>query len=369
MRRFMRNPVTVLFVVVVLAATAFFTWQALSNNGRHVTAEFTRAVGVYEGSDVRVLGVKVGEITSVQPKGKIVKVGLRIDEDYPIPDDAKAIVIPPSIVADRYVQLAPAYTGGARLEGGTTLGPDRTVVPLELDEVYESLDEFAGALGEDESLGEAIATAKKNLKGNGKDLGETLDNLGEVSEVLNEHSDDIWGTVDNLAEFTKMLAESDAEVEVFNEQLAEVSTQLSDERGTLSKALRELSVALADIGRFVDKNADKLTKSVEKLSDLSGVFARQQESLINILDYAPVALTNLDLAYNSRSGTMDTRDDLLGPYDPAGFLCANIATAVALEDVPAACFDLADSLAEGGAEMPKELKSLVGKGESILGDT
>lgn len=365
MRKFMRNPVTVLFAVVILAATAFFTWQAVADGGRHITAEFTRAVGVYEGSDVRVLGVKVGEITSVKPKGKVVEVGLRVDQEYPIPADASAIVIPPSIVADRYVQLAPAYTGGAQLESGARLGPDRTVVPLELDEVYESLDEFAGALGEDESLGEAIETAKKNLKGNGKELGETLDNLGEVSETLNEHSDDLWGTVDNLAEFTEMLAESDAEVEVFNEQLADVSTQLSDERGTLSKALRELAVALADIGKFVEDNADKLTESVDKLSDLSGVFARQQESLINIFDYAPVALTNLDLAYNSRSGTLDTRDDLLGPYDPAGFLCAQIATAVALEDVPGACFQLADTLA-GTGELPKELEPLVGKGDSFL---
>lgn len=367
MRAFMRHPMTVLFAVVVLAATGFFTWQAMADPGRHVTAEFTRAVGVYEGSDVRVLGVKVGEITSVEPKGKVVEVGLLLDEDYPIPADAQAIVIPPSIVADRYVQLAPAYTGGARMENGSRLGPDRTVVPLELDEVYKSLDEFASALGDNESLGEAIETAKKNLEGNGKDLGEALENLGEVSQTLNEHSDDIWGTVDNLAEFTKMLAESDAEVEVFNEQLADVSTQLADERGTLSEALRELAVALADIGRFVENNADQLTTSVDKLSELSGVFARQQESLINILDYAPVALTNLDLAYNARSGTLDTRDDLLGPYDPAGFLCAQIATAVALEDVPEACFTLADTLAAGGGDLPKELQPLVGKGDKLLG--
>lgn len=366
MRRFMRHPVTVLFAVVVLAASGFFAWQALSGNGRHITAEFTRAVGVYEGSDVRVLGVSVGEITSVVPKGEIVEVGLLIDDDYPIPADARAIVIPPSIVADRYVQLAPAYSGGAQLAAGSRLGPDRTVVPLELDEVYESLDEFAEALGEDESLGEAIETAKKNLKGNGKDLGDALDNLGEVSEVLNNHSDDLWSTVDNLAEFTKMLAESDAEIEVFNEQLADVSTQLSDERGTLSKALKELAIALADIGRFVEDNADELTTSVDKLKDLSGVFARQQDALIKILDYAPVGLTNLDLAYNARSGTLDTRDDLLGPYDPAGFLCAQIATAVALEDIPAACFTLADTLAANGADMPSELEPLVGKGDSFL---
>ncbi|GAA4908214.1 virulence factor Mce-like protein [Stackebrandtia albiflava] len=363
-RSLLRHRWTVAAVVAVLLGSAFVAWQ-VTGGGRHVTAEFVRAVGVYVGSDVRVLGVKVGEITEVRPSGDVVEVEMVVESGYDIPADVTAIVIPPSVVADRYVQLSPPYTGGAVLPDGAVLEPANTVVPLELDEVYASLDEFAAALGEDGSLAELIATAKENLDGNGEALGQSLNDLADVAEVLDTHRDDLWTTVDNLAEFTDTLAQSDAQIQLFNEQLAEVSTQLADERDTLAEAVRQLTVALGDISGFIADNADALTANVEQLAELSGVFARQQEALITILDYAPVALTNLDLAYNARSGTLDTRDDLLGPYDPATFLCSQLTYAVGFEDIPAACFELADALAASDLEMPDELAALVGQSPAL----
>ena len=366
MRRFMRHRITITVAILILAGAGYFAWQQLGGRSQHITAQFTRAVGVYVGSDVRVLGVRIGSITEVTPAGDSVTVGMDIDEEYQIPADAKAVVIPPSIVSDRYVQLTPAYTGGKQMADGTRLGPDKTVVPLELDEVYASLDEFSAALGEDGSLADAIATARDNLEGNGGKLGDTLDSLSDVSDTLNAHSDDLWGTVDNLADFTEALANSDAEMQVFNDQLADVSTQLSDERDNLASALEKLTVALADVSDFIDDNGDQIVDSVDKLTTLSGVFAKQQEALITILDYAPVALSNLDLAYNSGSGTLDVRDDILGPHDPASFLCAQIVHVVGIADVPQECFDLADMLSGQNVEMPSELEDLVGQSHNFM---
>ncbi|CAM3453305.1 MCE family protein [Stackebrandtia soli] len=353
-----RVALAVLALVIAFAAVVFV--NPFAGPATTVTAEFTRAVGVYVGSDVRVLGVHVGTITAVEPTGETITVTMELEDGYPIPHDAEAIVIPPSIVADRYIQLAPAYTGGREIADGDHIGVERTVVPLELDEVYATLDELSAALGENGSLAELVETARANLEGNGADLATTLDSLADVAETLDEHGDDLWGTVDNLAEFTEALAASDAQVALFNEQLASVSTQLSDERDNLSTAVEQLTLALADVSRFVDDNAEILTENIDQLASLTDVFARQQEALITILDYAPVALTNLDLAYNARSGTLDTRDDVLGPYDPAGFLCSQLIHAVGIEEVPLACFDLADALAASGIEMPAELAALVG---------
>ena len=49
---------------------------------------------------------------------------------------------------------------------------------------------------------------------------------------------------------------------------------------------------------------------------------RQQQAIVDVLDVAPLALSNLNLAYNARSGTLDTRDDVMGPYDPASYVCS-----------------------------------------------
>nr|BFE53077.1 hypothetical protein GCM10017745_65040 [Saccharothrix mutabilis subsp. capreolus] len=101
-------------LALVLVAAAAVWWIFLRPADKHVTAYFTAAVGVYEGSDVRVLGVKVGEVVGVVPEGGSVRVELVIDHDVDVPADARAVVVSPNIVADRYVQLAPVYTGGRR---------------------------------------------------------------------------------------------------------------------------------------------------------------------------------------------------------------------------------------------------------------
>ena len=57
-----------------------------------ITAHFTRAVGLYPGSQVRVLGVPVGTVRSVTPEGTTVRVVLDVDADQKVPADAKAAV-------------------------------------------------------------------------------------------------------------------------------------------------------------------------------------------------------------------------------------------------------------------------------------
>ena len=77
--------------VVAVVAGAYAFWPR--NDRVRVTGEFTRAVGLFPGSDVRVLGVEVGEVTEVVPKGDKVLVSFEFDRKYSVPADAKAAAI------------------------------------------------------------------------------------------------------------------------------------------------------------------------------------------------------------------------------------------------------------------------------------
>ncbi len=112
-----------------------------------ITAYFDKSVGIYEGSDVRVLGVKVGSVDGVEPQGDQVKVDMRVDRGVDIPADAKAAQVTPSVVSDRYIQLAPAYTGGEKMASGAVISRDRTATPVEVDQLYASIEELSTALG------------------------------------------------------------------------------------------------------------------------------------------------------------------------------------------------------------------------------
>ena len=96
-------PLVVLAFVVAAAVSVFG-----GETRKTVVAHFPRAISVYEGSDVRVLGVPVGTVDTVEPTGTDVTVTMSYDDDVQLPADAKAVIIAPSLVGDRYVQLTPA---------------------------------------------------------------------------------------------------------------------------------------------------------------------------------------------------------------------------------------------------------------------
>lgn len=351
-------------LVVVLAAAAALVVPAAAAPQRHLVAHFTRAVGIHPGSDVRVLGVRIGEVVAVRPQGTTVRMELRYDARYDIPADATAVIVPPSLVSDRYVQLTPAYSGGARLADGAELPPSRTVAPMEIDDIYRALDEFNRALGPDGAnadgaLSKLLATGRANLAGNGQELHDTLDGLAEAMETLARGRQDLFGTVANLQRFTTALARSDQQVRAFNQRLAEVAEQLAAERDDLAAALRNLARALADVTAFVRENRAALASNVDALADVTNVLVRQQRAIIKILDVAPLALSNLNLAYNARSGTLDTRDNLLGPYDPAAYICAVLADLLPVPKIPKVCFDLARTLHLEKLPLPEELRGLL----------
>jgi len=360
----MRRAVAAFLAVAVAALVALAVWPR-SAPGRTLVAHFARAVGVHEGSDVRVLGVRIGTVTAVTPEGRTVRVAMRYEARYDIPAGASAVIVPPSVVSDRYVQLTPAYTSGERLPDGADLPVARTVVPLEIDDVYRALDEFNRAMGPggvnaNGAISDLVATGRANLAGNGENLHATLDGLSQALSTLAAGRQDLFGAIANLQRFTTMLAESDQQVRQFNAQLAEVAEQLGAERQELAAALHSLGIALAEITTFVKQNRAELKANVVALADLTGVLVRQQRAIIDVLDLAPLALSNLNLAYNARSGTLDTRDNAMGPYDPASYVCSLLVDLVPLAEVPKECVALAQTLGAGHLPLTDQLRRLLG---------
>jgi phospholipid/cholesterol/gamma-HCH transport system substrate-binding protein len=297
---------------------------------KHFSADFDRAVGVYVHSDVRVLGVKIGEVTKITPHGTKVHLDMTYDASYKIPKDAQAVLLAPSIVSDRYVQLTPVYTSGDTLPDGVNLGLDRTAQPVELDEIYRNLDGLNQALGPDGAnkngaLADLLKVGADNLNGNGAALNGSLTGLSKAVKTLADSRTDLFGTISNLQDFTTTIAQNDATVRAFNVHLATVAAQLNGERTDLALAVKQLSVALAEVASFVKENKDNLTANVTDLASVTKVLVNQKRALREFLDTAPTALSNLQLAYNSKSGTLDTRDNSGAQGGPLGIVCNLLA--------------------------------------------
>ncbi len=312
-----------LSVVVGLVVVAALGWVVLRPaGGMTVTAYFAEAVGVYEGSSVRILGVDVGEITEVVPEGDRVRIEVVIDPDVRIPEAASAAIVAPSLVSDRYVQFFPAYSGGPVLADAAELPLSRTATPVELDEIYRTLNDLNIALGPegantDGALSELIDVGAENLAGNGAALNATLVNFSRAIQTLSNGRGDLFDSLDNLSIFTTALAQSDAQVRAFNDNLASVSTQLAGESDDLARALSSLTTALSDVALFVQDNTEALAYNVNGLAQVTLVLAQQRDALASFLGVAPAALGNLANAYNANSGTLDTRNNFAQLTAPA----------------------------------------------------
>jgi virulence factor Mce-like protein len=302
-------------------------WTILKPVGQfRVTAYFDQAVGLYAGSDVRVLGLPIGTITKVVPEGDHVRVDMQIDDDYKIPAKAKAVILAPSLVSDRYVQFAPVYDGGATMKDGATVPLKDTATPVELDSVYGALDELGKALGpnganKDGALSDLIDVGAANLDGNGEQLNQTLTGFSQAVRTLADNRNDLFDSLDNLQTFTSALAQVDAQVGQFNQNLAAVATQLAGERDDLAQAIRLLNSALADVATFVQQNTALLTTNVNRLADVTLTLVQQRTALGQVLEVAPAALGNLAHAYNPDYGTLDTRDNSLGSTNADVVVC------------------------------------------------
>lgn len=310
------NPAIAAGLVIVLLIGAFLL--LLPGNGeKHVTAEFPRAISLYKGSDVKILGVSVGKVDSVDPAGTKVIVKFHYDGKYKVPATAKAAVISPSIVGDRFIQLTPVYTTGKVMADDAHLGIDRTATPLELDQIFGSITDLTTALGPEGAnkpgpsgsgaLTRLLDSTAKNFGGQGVQFNETLHNLSLLTKTLADNKDELFGTVSEVEKFTNTLAKNDDTVRRFNDSLASGAQLLADEREDLAAVLKNLSVAMTEVRSFVADNKSLLSSNIKELNQLSKVLVKNRSALDETLTDAPVALNNLFLAYNEKSGTLDTR--------------------------------------------------------------
>ncbi|TDO49345.1 phospholipid/cholesterol/gamma-HCH transport system substrate-binding protein [Kribbella sp. VKM Ac-2527] len=312
-------------VLVILAVSVVSLWPQPKRVT--ATAYFPRAVSVYPGSDVRILGIKVGEIESVTPAGRAVRVKFWWEAEHKVPADAKAVIASPSIVADRYIQLTPVYSKGDVMADGAEIPLARTAVPLELDQIYQSLNDLSVALGpkganDQGALSRLLDVSAANLNGQGAKLNQTITDVSTLTQTLSGNSKSLFSTIRQLQTFVSALAANDQLVKQFNTNFAATSTTLAGERKDLAAALNLLATALGEVATFVKDNRALVRTTVSSATQLSQILVKEKAAIAEVLETAPLGLGNLARVYNPQYGTLDQRVNMAQLDDPADFICS-----------------------------------------------
>jgi phospholipid/cholesterol/gamma-HCH transport system substrate-binding protein len=312
--RIPRNRLTavaaVVLVVLLLAGVAVIVRNTVFGP-RTITAYFTTTTAIYPSDEVRVSGVKVGNIKSIQPQGTQAKMTLEVDRDVPIPADAKAIIVASNLVSARYVQLSPAYRdSGPVMRDGAVIPVERTAVPVEWDEVKTQLMRLATDLGPKSgvsgtSVGRFIDSAANALDGgNGDKLRQTLGQLSGVARILANGSGNIVDIIKNLQTFVGALRDSNVQIVQFNDRLATLTSVVNDSKSDLDAALTDLSTAVGEVQRFISGTRNQTSEQIARLADVTQNLVDHHMALENILHGAPNALGNFFNDYNADTGTI-----------------------------------------------------------------
>ena len=318
----------VLALIQIIALIVLGWFVLRGSDERTVTAHFDRAIAVYPGTDLRVMGVQIGKVTSVAPEGNSVRVEMKYDGEYKLPADARAAVVTPTLVADRYVQVFPAYGGGPVMRDEADIPLNRTQTPVELDQMFKALDDLSTTLGPNASstrgsLAKLLESSSKALEGNGEIGSETIRNLSAAAETFARNRGPLFDNVRALAEITNTLADNDDTVQDFLKSLASVSDQLAGERDELETMLGSLAQVLGIVEDFIHENRAVLGDDIKRFASVLQRVDRQKDALGLVVQKGPLAMGNLAVAYEPSTRTFGSRVQVAPgiQFRPDQFLC------------------------------------------------
>jgi phospholipid/cholesterol/gamma-HCH transport system substrate-binding protein len=319
----------IVILALVVAYAGYYVYNKLTTNT--VVAEFAQTLALYPGDKVQIMGVRVGQIDAIEPAGDKMRVTFHYDSKYKVPANATASILNPSLVASRTIQLAPPYTGGPVMESGAVIPMDRTQVPVEYDELRDSINRILTDLGPTKEqpkgpFGDVIESFSDGLAGKGEQINKTLNGLSEALTTLNSGRGDFFGVIKSLALFVNALYQNDRQFVALNDNLAQFTNSFTNTDNEVSKALQDLNQLLTTTRGFLNQNASVLTKDVNNLADVTNAILQPEprnglETGLHV--YPNLAANIVNIAAPNAGGIVGL--PVINMYaNPMQFLCSAI---------------------------------------------
>ena len=266
-RKHLRDFIAVALLVLLAGFVSWYIVQqqrlrvpVLEEKPFEMKAEFETAQAVVpgQGQTIRVAGVRIGDVQSVEVEDGKGVVTFAIDRKFlPIYQDATILMRPTTGLKDMFFDLDPGTEESGEVEDGDTLPVANTAPDVNLDQILEGLDSDTQAY-----LRLLLVGGGKGLEGRGRDLGEVLGSLGPLNrdlERLNsmvaQRKENLARLVHNLNELTGAVGESEEDlaqlVDASNASLGAIASQDND----VQEAIRLLGPTLAESRRTLEQVA------------------------------------------------------------------------------------------------------------------
>ncbi|GAA4908220.1 phospholipid/cholesterol/gamma-HCH transport system substrate-binding protein [Stackebrandtia albiflava] len=284
-RNLKRTGAVTLVVALIALLGAFQLDDLLLLAGGHsYTAQLRDAAGLTPGTEVRVAGVKVGKVTTVELAGlgtrePHVAVDFRIEADVLMGDETRASVRLKTLLGQRYLSIEPAGSGSL---DGDVIPLSRTATPLD---VVDAVNNLAGTFDEidTDQLAEAMRTLSETFADTGDEFGDSLEGLSALSQTLASRDEELGDLLASARTVTDVLAERDDE---FARLVADGNLllgEVSDRKDAIRELLSTTVWLSEELQGLVDDQDDRLGPALDRLSEVVTLLQDNQENLEHTL--------------------------------------------------------------------------------------
>ncbi|MFH9268369.1 MULTISPECIES: MCE family protein [unclassified Streptomyces] len=279
-----RNPVAVALVgLLVLTLLGLAAWRADSlpfvEGGTSYSADFTESAGLADGDEVRIAGVKVGQVTGVSLDGAKVRVDFRVKNAW-IGDSSTVGIAVKTLLGDKYLAVDPL--GDAPQDPGSRITASRTTSPYDVTQAFNGLGETIGEI-DTEQLAKSFETISATFKDSPPHVRSAADGLSALSRTVSQRDAQLATLLRSSKKLTKTLAGKKSSFETLLEDgnllLGEIRAR-RDSIHLLLTGTRDLGTQLTGLVRDNDK---QLGPTLESLGRVTAVLVKNRKSLDKVL--------------------------------------------------------------------------------------
>lgn len=259
----------ILLVICLLGVGALYVVPF----GKHTyTAELSEAQSVKAGDDVRIAGISVGEVKSLELKPDRVVMKFTVDSDVFLGDQTYLDIRMLTVVGGHYVAVFPT---GDKALGDKAIPMDRVHLPYSLVQTFQDAAAPLQKIDGD-SLHRNLTALGGSLEAAPDTLRTTLDTVGTYVDALNRQRDQVSNAIAVADEYVGMYDGAKTDLGRLMDNANVLVTILLDKRAEMAEAIRLLSDVLERVGVLApvwnDQLKTKVTDAVNQLHTLAGQF-------------------------------------------------------------------------------------------------
>ena len=285
-----------IFIVVTTVATGLLvvTIGNVSFAGtKEYKAEFVDATGVVKGDDIRIAGVKVGSVNSVEVIDRTrALVTFEVQEDSPVTGATNAEIRFRNLVGQRYITLTRGIGDTQPLQEGSTIPVDKTSPALDLTVLFNGFKPLFQALSPSD-LNKLSFEVIQVFQGEGGTLESLLSHTASVTQTLASRDQVIGDLIDNLNEVLAHIGDRDDQLTELIRSFQVFIGGLKEDRQAILGSLDQISALSVQTADLVDGIREPFVDDVRELRETAGNLDENKAELDRALQVLPHKLNKV----------------------------------------------------------------------------